>query len=153
LLDGSSRYIVHWKIREQVLEADVEIILQRAKEKFPDARPRIISYNGPQLIAKDFKEFIRISGMTHVRTSPFIHNLKASWKDFTRRSRINASIPGFLFLFTMPKGLWESTSGHQVISGLALNFQNWLLVSAIGRTCLCTIASLTRLDSSPSQVV
>ena len=28
------------------------------------ARPRIISDNGPQFIAKDFKEFIRISGMT-----------------------------------------------------------------------------------------
>src|SRR6202158_1180921 len=27
--------------------------------------------NGPQFIARDFKEFIRISGMTHVRTSPF----------------------------------------------------------------------------------
>lgn len=25
----------------------------------------------PQFIAIDFKEFIRISGMTHVRTSPF----------------------------------------------------------------------------------
>jgi putative transposase len=25
---------------------------------------------GPQFIARDFKEFIRISGMTHVRTSP-----------------------------------------------------------------------------------
>ena len=52
-------------------ETDVEIILQRAKEKFPDARPRIISDNGPQFIAKDFKEFIRLSGMTHVRTSPY----------------------------------------------------------------------------------
>ena len=71
LLDGCSRYIVHWEIREQMTERDVEIILQRAKEKFPDARPRIISDNGPQFIAKDFKEFIRISGMTHVRTSPF----------------------------------------------------------------------------------
>jgi hypothetical protein len=27
-------------------------------------------YYGPQFIAKDFKEFIRLSGMTHVRTSP-----------------------------------------------------------------------------------
>ena len=26
---------------------------------------------GPQFIARDFKEFIRICGMTHVRTSPF----------------------------------------------------------------------------------
>jgi putative transposase len=32
---------------------------------------RIISDNGPQFIARDFKEFIRISGMTHVRTSPY----------------------------------------------------------------------------------
>ena len=45
--------------------------LERAKEKYPEAKPRIISDNGPQFIARDFKEFIRISGMTHVRTSPF----------------------------------------------------------------------------------
>jgi len=71
VLDGCSRFIVHWEIREQMLETDIEIIIQRAKEKFPDARPRIISDNGPQFIAKDFKEFIRLSGMTHVRTSPY----------------------------------------------------------------------------------
>jgi len=47
------------------------VILERAKEKYPGARPRIISDNGPQFIARDFKEFIRISGMTHVKTSPF----------------------------------------------------------------------------------
>ena len=64
-------YIVNWNIRETMTEADIEIILQAAKEKYPEARPRIISDNGPQFIAKDFKEFIRISGMTHVRTSPF----------------------------------------------------------------------------------
>ena len=52
-------------------EADVEIILEAAKEKYPDTKPRLISDNGPQFIAKDFKEFIRISGMTHVRTSPY----------------------------------------------------------------------------------
>ena len=52
-------------------EADIEIVLQRAKERYPEARPRVISDNGPQFIAKDFKEFIRISGMTHVRTSPY----------------------------------------------------------------------------------
>ena len=71
ILDGFSRYIVHWEIREAMKESDVEIILQRAREKFPDATPRIISDNGPQFISKDFKEFIRISGMTHVKTSPY----------------------------------------------------------------------------------
>ena len=71
ILDGYSRYLVHWDLREKMTEADIEIILQGAKEKYPEVRPRIISDNGPQFIAKDFKEFIRISGMTHVRTSPF----------------------------------------------------------------------------------
>lgn len=71
ILDGFSRYIAHWEIRESMTETDVEIILQRAREKFPDAKPRIISDNGPQFISKDFKEFIRISGMTHVKTSPY----------------------------------------------------------------------------------
>src|SRR5258705_12288538 len=52
-------------------EAHIEIILERAKERYPGVRPRVISDNGPQFIAKDFKEFIRISGMTHVRTSPY----------------------------------------------------------------------------------
>jgi len=71
LLDGCSRYIVHWELREAMTEKDVEIILQRAREKFPKATPQIISDNGPQFIAKDFKEYIRIAGMTHVRTSPY----------------------------------------------------------------------------------
>lgn len=71
LLDGYSRYIVHWEIRESMTEGDVEIIIQRAKEKYPEAGPRIISDNGPQFIAKEFKTFIKLCGMTHVRTSPF----------------------------------------------------------------------------------
>ena len=71
LLDGYSRSIVHWEIRESMTEAEIEIVIQRAKEKHPDAWPRIISDNGPQFLARDFKEFIRISGMTHVRTSPY----------------------------------------------------------------------------------
>ena len=71
LLDGYSRFIVHWELRESMIEAEVEIIVQRAREHFPGERPRIISDNGPQFVAKDFKEFIRICGMTHVRTSPY----------------------------------------------------------------------------------
>ena len=71
LLDGYSRYIVHWEIRQSMTEEDVEIIIQRAREKYPSAVPRIISDNGPQFIANEFKKFIKLCGMTHVRTSPF----------------------------------------------------------------------------------
>ena len=71
VLDGYSRSIVHWDLRQSMTEVDIEVILEHAKEKYPEAKPRMISDNGPQFIARDFKEFIRISGMTHVRTSPF----------------------------------------------------------------------------------
>jgi len=71
ILDGASRFIVHFEIREKMEESDVQIVLQRAREAFPNAKPRIISDNGPQFIAREFKVFIRIAGMTHVRTSPY----------------------------------------------------------------------------------
>ena len=71
VLDGYSRFIVHWGVRESMTEQAIEVILQGARERFPGQTPRIISDNGPQFIAKDFKEFIREAGMTHVRTSPY----------------------------------------------------------------------------------
>ena len=37
ILDGCSRAIIHWEIREAMKEVDIEIILQRAREKYPDA--------------------------------------------------------------------------------------------------------------------
>ena len=71
VLDGYSRLIVHWELRESMKEDEVEVIVQRARELFPDVAPRIISDNGPQFIAKEFKAFVRVCGMTHVRTSPY----------------------------------------------------------------------------------
>jgi len=96
VLDGFSRYIVHWEIRQSMTEADVEIVLQRARERFPDAGPRIISDNGPQFIAKDFKEFIRLSGMTHVRTSPFYpqsNGKQERWHATLKRGCIRPGTP------------------------------------------------------------
>jgi putative transposase len=71
ILDGYSRSVVHWEIRETMKEAEVETVLQRAREKYPGERPRVITDNGPQFVARDFKDFIRICGMTHVKTSPY----------------------------------------------------------------------------------
>jgi putative transposase len=71
VLDGCSRSLVHWEIRETMKEEAIEQIIQRAREKCPGVTPRIIADNGPQFVAKDFKEFIRVCGMTHVKTSPY----------------------------------------------------------------------------------
>jgi len=96
VLDGYSRSIVHWDIREAMTEAEVELILQRAKEKFPEARPQIISDNGPQFVARDFKEFIRISGMTHVKTSPFYPQSNGKierWHQSLKRECLRPGVP------------------------------------------------------------
>jgi len=37
VLDGYRRFIVHWEIRESMKEVDVETIVQRAREKYPEA--------------------------------------------------------------------------------------------------------------------
>jgi len=71
ILDGYSRAIVHWELGETMKEQEIEVIVQKALEKHPGVRPRIISDNGPQFIARDFQQFIRIVGMTHVWTSPY----------------------------------------------------------------------------------
>jgi transposase InsO family protein len=99
VLDGYSRVLVHWEIRERMTEADVETILQRAREQYPEATPRIISDNGPQFIAKDFKEFVRISGMTHVRTSPYYPQSNGKmerWNQTVKVTTIRPNAPGSL---------------------------------------------------------
>lgn len=93
ILDGASRAIVHWEIRCSMTEQAVECILQRAREKYPDAAPRIISDNGPQFIAKEFKEFIRICGMTHVRTSPYYPQSNGKLERFNRTIKEDAIRP------------------------------------------------------------
>jgi len=94
VLDGASRYLVTWSLRQSMTEVEVEILLQRAKEKFPEARPRIISDNGPQFIAKDFKEFIRISGMTHVRTSPYYPQSNGKMERWNKSIKSESIRPG-----------------------------------------------------------
>ena len=95
VLDGYSRSIVHWELKAAMKESDVELVLQRALEKHPGARPRVISDNGPQFIAKDFKEFIRVSGMTHVRTSPFYPQSNGKLERWNQSFKVEGWRPGW----------------------------------------------------------
>jgi len=123
ILDGFSRYIVHWEIREAMKESDVEIILQRAREKFPDAKPRIISDNGPQFIAKDFKEFIKISGMTHVKTSPYYPQSNE------KLERYHRTIKGACIRVNTPLSLSDA---QRLVTDFVDHYNNKRLHSAIG---------------------
>lgn len=69
VIDGYSRYIVHHELRMSMQEFDVQLTLERALEKFPNVKPRIISDNGSQFISKDFHDYLRFVGLQHIRTS------------------------------------------------------------------------------------
>jgi transposase InsO family protein len=69
VLDGCSRYIVHWELRLQMTVFEVELTVQRAKEKFPDAHARVISDNVlPTLSRSDWGQGYRRRAWT--RRSP-----------------------------------------------------------------------------------
>ena len=69
VLDGYTRFVLHHEVRHTMNEYDVQLTIQKAKEKFPLARPRIITDNGAQFISKEFKQFIKDAEFTHVKTS------------------------------------------------------------------------------------
>jgi putative transposase len=123
ILDGCSRFIVHHEIREKMEESDIEIIIQRARETYPDARPRIITDNGPQFIAKDFKEFIRIAGMTHVKTSPYYPQSNGKierWHKTLKGESIRVMVPLTL------------DDARRIVTDYTAHYNNVRLHSAIG---------------------
>jgi putative transposase len=96
VLDGMSRFLVHWDLRESMKEDEVELVLQQALEQYPGEKPRIISDNGPQFVARDFKEFIRLVGATHVRTSPYYPQSNGKlerWHGSLKRECVRPSCP------------------------------------------------------------
>jgi len=94
ILDGYSRAIVHWEIRESMKEADVEIIVERARERFPGEKTRMISDNGPQFIARDFKTYVREVGLEHVRTSPYYPQSNGKKERFFQTLKTECLRPG-----------------------------------------------------------
>ena len=112
LLDGCSRFIVHQELCESMTEADVEIIIQRALEKHPKAKPRIISDNGPQFIAKDFKEFVRVAGLTHVKTSPYYPQSNGKIERWHKSLKADCIRPGTPLDIEQPRRLIASFVDH-----------------------------------------
>lgn len=94
VLDGCSRFLLHWEIREEMTEHDAEIVLQRAIEKYPDAKPRIITDNGSQYTSHEFKQFVGMHGLTHVRTSPYYPQSNGKIERFHFTLKLEGIRPG-----------------------------------------------------------
>jgi transposase InsO family protein len=123
VLDGCSRHLVHWEIREKMAEIDVETILQRAREAYPGVTPRIITDNGSPFVAKDFKEFIRIAGMTHVKTSPYYPQSNG------KIERWYKTLKGDCIRVLVPLSLDDA---RRIVADFVAHYNNVRLHSAIG---------------------
>ena len=138
ILDGCSRYVVHWDIRASMTEDDVALVIERAKEKFPGVTPRIISDNGPQFIAKDFKEYIRLSGMTHVRTSPYYRQSNGKLERFNRTIKHEC---------IRPKTPVSLDDALRIVSDFVTHYNNIRLHSSIGY-----IAPVDKLNGKAEEI-
>ena len=121
--DGASRATLHFEIRESMKGEEVELILQRAREKYPAAKPRIIRDNGPQFVARDFKGFIREAGMTHLRTSPYDPQSNG------KIERWHKTLKGDAIRVTPPASLAEA---RRVVERFVAHYNGERLHSAIG---------------------
>jgi len=141
VLDGCSRYIVHFDLRESMTEVDVEIVCQAALEKHPGVKPRIISDNGPQFIAKDFKAFVRFNGMTHVKTSPYYPQSNG------KLERFHGSIKKECIRPACPRNYDEAM---RLISEYVKHYNEVRLHSAIGyitpADCLCGLTEVIHAE-------
>ena len=68
LIDGYSRYVVHYELKTSMDALDIEIMMERARLKYPDQSPILITDNGPHFIAKELKLYLNDMGITHRRT-------------------------------------------------------------------------------------
>ena len=73
---------------------DVQLVIQRAKEKYPESSPRIITDNGKQFTGREFKELIRLHGMTHVTTSPYYPQSNGKIERFHKTIKADCIRPG-----------------------------------------------------------
>jgi transposase InsO family protein len=68
MLDGFSRFLLHWELMTDMSGPSVEIFTQKTIDKYPEARPMVIHDNGSQFIGHDFKRILFENNCTDVPT-------------------------------------------------------------------------------------
>jgi putative transposase len=67
VIDGYSRYLVHWELLTTMKAEDITLVVQRALEKYPSAKPEIVHDNGSQFTSKEFKKLIQRFKLAQIR--------------------------------------------------------------------------------------
>jgi len=74
VLDGFSRAILAWEIRESMKAFDVDMLVRKANDIWVEEfgrKPRLITDNGPQFIAREFRDSLREMTIKQTRITPY----------------------------------------------------------------------------------
>ena len=67
VLDGFSRFVLHWDLLSSMRSAEVVDVVHAALEKHPAEKPRIVHDNGPQFTGKEFRDLIKRFTLEEIR--------------------------------------------------------------------------------------
>jgi len=87
VLDAYSRYVVHWELLTTMTAADVRLVVQHALEITPNAKPQIVTDNGTQFTAADFKALVRRFEIEHIRIRTYHPESNGVLERFHRSTR------------------------------------------------------------------
>lgn len=71
ILDGYSRFLVHWSLNLTMLADTVTLTVQEALDGLPQRRPgepKIVHDRGSQFLSKEWREFVKGAGVTDIKT-------------------------------------------------------------------------------------
>ena len=86
VLDAYSRYVVHWDLLVTMTAADVRMVIHDAVKK-TGANPQIVTDNGSQFTAKDFKALVREFELDHIRIRTYHPESNGRVERFHRSTR------------------------------------------------------------------
>ena len=86
VLDAYSRYVVHCELLTSMTAADVRVVIHDALKK-TGASPEMVTDNGSQFTAKDFKELVRDFALEHIRIRTYHPESNGKLERFHRSTR------------------------------------------------------------------
>ena len=86
VLDAYSRYVVHWELLTTMTAAAVRVVIQDALKK-TGASPQVVTDNGSQFTAKDFKKLVRDFDLEHIRIRTYHPESNGKVERFHRSTR------------------------------------------------------------------
>ncbi|HEY5639271.1 MAG TPA: IS3 family transposase [Dehalococcoidia bacterium] len=86
VLDAYSRYVVHWDLLTSMTAAAVRVVVQDALKK-TGATPEVVTDNGSQFKAKDFRELVRDFELEHIRIRTYHPESNGRIERFHRSTR------------------------------------------------------------------